>query len=237
MKRTKPMLDSLLILETPEGVRLSLHLAGMVPRSLAFGVDLLIRGGILIGLAMGLSKLGNIGTGLFLILLFLMEWLYPVIFEVYFGGATPGKKMLGLTVMESSGLPVGWRSSLIRNLLRFADFLPFFYGFAVFSLLNTARYQRLGDLAAGTVVVWKQQPQEIPEFPDHPPVDPPVRLTPEEQRSLIDFAARAGQLTPQRQLELSDLMVKLTGHTGQPGLERLLGMANHLAGNRRQTAD
>lgn len=237
MKRAKPMLDSLLILETPEGVRLSLHLAGIVPRSLAFGVDMLIRGGILIGLAMGLSKLGNIGTGLFLIMLFLLEWLYPVIFEVYFGGATPGKKMLGLTVMESSGLPVGWRSSLIRNLLRFADFLPFFYGFAVFSLLNTARYQRLGDLAAGTVVVWKQQPQEIPEFPDHPPVDPPVRLTPEEQRSLIDFAARAGRLTPQRQLELSDLMVKLTGHTGQPGLERLLGMANHLAGNRRPAAD
>ena len=106
MKRDKPMLDSLLILETPEGVRLSLHLAGIVPRSLAFGVDMLIRGGILFALAVGLSELGNIGTGLMLIALFLMEWLYPVIFEVYFRGATPGKKMLGLTVMESSGLPV-----------------------------------------------------------------------------------------------------------------------------------
>ncbi|RZU45118.1 putative RDD family membrane protein YckC [Fluviicoccus keumensis] len=228
----RDMLDSLLIVETPEGVRLSLHLAGMVPRSLAFGIDMAVRGVVMIACATVLGKLGNIGLGLLLIIFFLMEWLYPVLFEVYGGGSTPGKRMMGLTVVEASGLPVGWRASMIRNLLRFADFLPFFYGFAVFSLLHTARFQRLGDLAADTVVVWRQKPQVFGELPERKPIEPPVRLTPEEQRSLINFAERAGKLSMQRQIELSDRLKPLTGATGQSGLERVLGMANYLAGKR-----
>ncbi|HEX5278217.1 MAG TPA: RDD family protein [Fluviicoccus sp.] len=228
----KPMLDSLLIVETPEGVRLSLHLAGLVPRALAFGIDLAIRGAVLFGLAMALGKLGNIGLGIFLILLFLLEWLYPVLFEVYGGGSTPGKRMMGLTVVESSGLPVGWRAAMIRNLLRFADFLPFLYGFATVSLMHTARFQRLGDLAAGTVVVWRQKPQAAHDLPAAAPVEPPVRLTPEAQRSLINFAERCDRLPLPRQIELSDHLSALTGATGQSGLDRLLGMAAWLAGKR-----
>lgn len=228
----KPLLDSLLIVETPEGVRLTLHLAGISPRALAFGIDLAIRGAALFALAMLLSRLDEFGSGLFLIALFLLEWLYPVVFEVYAGGATPGKKIMGLAVMEADGLPVGWRSSMIRNLLRFADFLPLCYGFAVYSMLHTRHFQRLGDLAAGTVVVWKHKADTLPDFPDHPPVEPPVRLTPEEQRSLINFAERSQRLSPQRREELSDLLRPLTGATGQAGLERLLGMANRLAGKR-----
>jgi uncharacterized RDD family membrane protein YckC len=228
----KPMLDSLLIVETPEGVRLSLHLAGIVPRALAFGVDLALRGALLFALALGLGKLGNIGVGLWLIIVFLLEWLYPVLFEVYGNGATPGKRLLGLTVVESGGLPVGWRAAVIRNLLRFADFLPFLYGFATLSLLQTARFQRLGDLAAGTVVVWRQKPQAAHELPAAAPVEPPARLTPEEQRSLINFAERCDRLPLPRQIELSDHVSALTGATGQPGLDRLLGMAAWLAGKR-----
>jgi uncharacterized RDD family membrane protein YckC len=232
MNRAKPMLDSLLIVETPEGVRLSLHLAGITPRALAFAIDLLIRGACLLLVSMMLSRLGMVGIGLFLIILFLVEWLYPVLFEVYMQGATPGKRLMGLAVMESSGLPVGWRASLIRNLLRFADFLPFLFALAVLSMLYTSRFQRLGDLAAGTVVVWRQKPAVAHPIPDQPPVEPPCRLSPEEQRSLINYAERLQQLSPQRQVELADLLQPLTGQTGEAGRQRLLGMANYLAGQR-----
>lgn len=232
MNRAKPMLDSLLIVETPEGVRLSLHLAGITPRALAFAIDLLIRGGCLLLVSMLLSRLGMVGIGLFLIILFLVEWLYPVLFEVYMQGATPGKRLMGLAVMESSGLPVGWRASLIRNLLRFADFLPFLFALAVLSMLYSGRFQRLGDLAAGTVVVWRQKPAAAHPIPGHAPVEPPCRLSPEEQRSLINFAERLQQLSPERQVELADLLQPLTGKTGETGLQRLLGMANYLAGQR-----
>ena len=232
MNRAKPMLDSLLIVETPEGVRLSLHLAGITPRALAFAIDLLIRGGCLLLVSMLLSRLGMVGIGLFLIILFLVEWLYPVLFEVYMQGATPGKRLMGLAVMESSGLPVGWRASLIRNLLRFADFLPFLFALAVLSMLYSGRFQRLGDLAAGTVVVWRQKPTVAHPIPDQPPVEPPCRLSPEEQRILINFAERLQHLSPQRQVELADLLQPLTGQTGEAGRQRLLGMANYLAGQR-----
>ena len=63
-------------------------------------------------------------------------------------------------------------------------------------------------------------------------MEPPCRLSPEEQRSLINFAERLQQLSPERQVELADLLQPLTGKTGETGLQRLLGMANYLAGQR-----
>ena len=75
-----------------------------------------------------LGALGKFGWGLFLILWFALEWLYPTVFEVYFGGATPGKKSLGLIVLHDDGTPVQLAASFTRNLLRAVDFFPALYG-------------------------------------------------------------------------------------------------------------
>src|SRR5207237_6321991 len=84
---------------------------------------------------------------------FLVEWLYPVLFEVLWTGASPGKRVVGLKVVMDNGLPVTAAASLARNILRAADFLPFFYGSAVICVLWRQDSKRLGDLAAGTMVV------------------------------------------------------------------------------------
>lgn len=226
------MLDSRLVVETPEGVTLSLRLAGVVPRGVAFGVDLLIRVAIGYVLIQFLIALGQSGLGLFMLVVFLLEWFYPVLFEVYFDGSSPGKRTVGIMVVETSGLPVGFQASLVRNLLRAADFLPFAYGLGLFSMLKTSHYQRLGDLAAGTVVVWRQTARPYTDLPEAPPVEPPLRLSLDEQLSLVTFVERLPQLSPERQLELADLLQPLTGARGQRGLLRLIGMANYLAGKR-----
>jgi len=230
--KAHPMLDSLLVVETPEGVALSLRLAGLVPRSMAFILDILIRLAICYALIQVLGTLGQSGIGLFLLLIFLLEWFYPVLFEVYGDGSTPGKRAMGIMVVESSGLPVGFQASLVRNLLRTADFLPFGYGLGLLSMLKTRHYQRLGDLAAATVVVWRQAPRPYSELPAAPPLAPALRLSLDEQLSLITFVERLPQLSPQRQLELADLLQPLSGARGQAGLQRLIGMANYLAGRR-----
>ena len=103
MSNSNPI-DTLRVLETPEGVDLSLHLAGPVPRAAAFVLDLLVRTAVYLALA-PLLALAGVGTGLLLLALFLLEWFYPVFFELA-RGATPGKRALGLLVVHDDGTPV-----------------------------------------------------------------------------------------------------------------------------------
>ena len=223
-------LDTLRRLETPEGIELSLRVAGPVARALAWSVDSLIRYGALWGLLMVLTMLGGGGLGLWLIALFATEWLYPALFEVYAGGATPGKKALGLKVIHANGTPVDWPAALIRNLLRAVDFLPLLYGFGLVAMLCSRDFQRLGDLAAGTVVIYRDPSETAPPLPPGPALPPPFVLSPAEQQLLIDFAERGAILNPDRQAELADLLASYTGLYGVVGVERLRAYARWLAG-------
>ena len=99
-------LDSIVRVETPEGVELELRTAGPLPRAFAWLIDISIRGAIHLFLFAVLLTLDRLGYGLFLITLFALEWFYPVLFEVYFGGATPGKRAMGLQVLHDDGTPV-----------------------------------------------------------------------------------------------------------------------------------
>ena len=123
------MLDTYREIETPEGVELHLRAAGPVARALAYSIDLLLRGVVMFVLSIVLSVTGRFGMGVFMIVIFLMEWFYPVLFEVYRNGETPGKRLFGLRVVNDNGTPVGWGPSLVRNLLRAVDFMPAFYAF------------------------------------------------------------------------------------------------------------
>lgn len=202
-------LDTIYNYETPEGVQLSLSLAGPMVRGMAWFIDFAIRGVGYIILTIILGFLGGLGTSLSLICLFVIEWFYPVFFEVR-NGMTPGKKVLGLQVVHDDGTPVSWSSSLIRNLIRCVDFLPLFNMAGFITMLLNSRFKRLGDLAAGTVVVYYNDTTRIFTIPEYPPVPAPVPLKLEEQRLILDFCERATNLSAERRNELASLLSNIT---------------------------
>ncbi|WP_372597813.1 RDD family protein [Amphritea sp.] len=227
-----PLTDTVRRHETPEGIRLELRLAGPVVRACAWSIDMLIRA-ILYGLVSGIfAFFGGVGTSVMLIMFFLIEWFYPVVFELY-NGASPGKKAMGLVVMQDNGTPVTFSSSLIRNLLRAADFLPFLYAAGLLSMLMNRNFQRLGDLAAGTLVVYRETDQARVKLAAAEVRRPPVDLSVDEQWELIRFAERCPQLSQERQIELATSLYPITGKQGSAAVTEILGYAAWLTrGNR-----
>jgi uncharacterized RDD family membrane protein YckC len=229
------MLDTVVAAETPEGILLELRPAGLSARFYAFAIDGVIRLAVIYAAAIGLALMGGIGVAIWLILIFALEWFYPVVFELMPGGATPGKRVFELRVVMDTGLPVTAAASVTRNLLRTADFLPFGYGFAIVSVLLRSDCKRLGDIAAGTIVV--HQPRTAPRIAldSVPPVVPVAPLAPEDQAALIALAARAPRLTGERLDELAALAAVVSGDAGRRGPEvtrRVLGVAQWALGRR-----
>lgn len=204
---------------------------------MAFLLDLLIRLGVDITLVMIMGAWGGLGGGLILIGLFSIEWLYPIVFELSRWGATPGKRALGLRVVMDTGLPVTPAASFTRNMLRVADFLPLAYGIGIVSMLLNRECKRLGDMAAGTLVVHA----ETMVLHDAPPpaasLAPARALSSREQAAILSWAGRAKRLTPARFEELA-LLAKPALPPAQAGeprrdpVERLLGVAQWLMGRR-----
>jgi len=177
---------------------------------MAWLIDLAIRAVCYILLAILLAWMGGVGNGIIMIGLFAIEWFYPVVFEIH-SGMTPGKKAMGLQVVHDDGTPVSWSSSLLRNLLRCIDLLPLVYTVGFFSMILNSRFQRLGDLAAGTVVVYFKDETKVIAIPDCPPQPAPVVMTLAEQRLILDFCERAEGLSGDRRRELAGLLTPLCG--------------------------
>jgi uncharacterized RDD family membrane protein YckC len=178
---------------------------------------------------------GGLGVALNIILVFILEWFYPVIFELSRWGATPGKRSLGLRVVMDNGLPITPAASLTRNLLRVADFMPLFYAFAALSMLLRRDSKRLGDLAAATLVVYQPKPAARIALGEIAPLAPAIALTPRDQAALIALAGRATRLTEARVDELAALAAPVSGDTGQSGPQvtrRVLGVAQWYLGRR-----
>jgi uncharacterized RDD family membrane protein YckC len=148
-------LDDRVTIATPEGVTLELVLAGVGSRFVARLLDTLIQLGIILALGAGVAFTSAPGfvRALASVVVFLVLFGYDVPFEVMNGGRTVGKNAAGIRVVGVQGEPVSLLTSAIRNIIRIADFLPFLYAAGVICMVATARDQRLGDLAAGTVVV------------------------------------------------------------------------------------
>lgn len=219
--------DTRFNLETPEGADLPLEPAGVLVRVLAYLIDWLIRFVLIVILAYFFSALGVFGDGFILIIYFLLEWFYPVFFEVYQNGKTPGKKKMGLRVVHDDSTPVGFSSSLIRNLLRVVDFLPSFYVTGMITMVFCRHFQRLGDLAGGTLVVYDTQKTIDPDFNiSGSPLPVPANFSTEEQRALLNFTERSTSLSLERQEELAE---QLRGVLGKENLvETIKRMAKHL---------
>ncbi|MFA5683067.1 MAG: RDD family protein [Lysobacteraceae bacterium] len=222
------MLDTTFRAATPEGVELAIRPAGPTPRALAWLIDLLWRMGLLMVLMITLLYFGRAGVGVFLIAWFVLEWLVPACLEAWWDGATPGKRALGIRVIAEDGAPAGFAAALARNLLRFADFLPFGYVGGLLTMLCNPRFQRLGDLVAGTLVVHVDAPVShrlVARREAQPPRRP---LTAEEARSVVDLAERSRELGPQRTDELLALAAPMLGERAdEVGLQRIAG---HLLG-------
>lgn len=226
------MLDTTRRVATPEGIELTLRLAGPVPRALAWSVDLALRAAIVLVVMTLASQLGRAGWGVVLLAAFFVEWLLPALFEAQMRGQTPGKRLFGIAVLNDDGTPVRWPGALTRNLLRAVDFLPLMYGFGLVTMLLNRDFKRLGDLAAGTVVVYQSAAVDSSrKIPEAPPVAPPVDLDLDEQRAVLELAERSAGLTRERVEELSTLPKPLVGGLdGARAAARLIGMANYLAG-------
>lgn len=225
-------LDTLRRVETPEGIALTLRTAGAVPRTLAFLVDLLIRVCIFIVCAMVLGYFQGLGTGVLLVAAFVLEWFYPVLFELSRAAATPGKRAMGLRVVMDDGMPVTLAASLLRNLLRTVDFLPLLYLTGLLSMLWRADFKRLGDVVAGTLVVHDKDVALHGEPPAAEPLAPARPLSPAQQTAIVDWALRAPRLTAARAEELAALAAPVLAEGPGTQGQRLLALAHWALGKR-----
>jgi uncharacterized RDD family membrane protein YckC len=157
-----------LTIETPEQIALEFPLASAGSRFLALAIDSLIQlgGAVLLGLLALMAALARINVAealgtwalaVLLILGFLLYYGYFAAFEAFWSGQTPGKRAIRLRVITTAGRPISTYDAILRNLLRIVDQLPVIYTVGLLSMFFTERNQRLGDLAADTVVVHEQR--------------------------------------------------------------------------------
>jgi uncharacterized RDD family membrane protein YckC len=161
-----------LSIDTPELVAIEMPLAGIGSRFIALLVDYLIwfAGLLVLGLLAtflmpGIEAFSKISaqwaTAIYIFIIFLLNWGYFTLFEAFWNGRTPGKRVARIRVIQRSGRAIGLFESMARNLVRYVDQVPFFYGVGVIAMFVTKQHQRLGDLAAGTLVV-RDREQEAP---------------------------------------------------------------------------
>lgn len=207
-----------LAIKTPEGIVFSLRLAGPVTRFLAWAIDL----GVILVMTYVINQLfGILGVisrdlamAASIMAYFVISIGYGIGTEWYWRGQTLGKRLLRLRVMDSQGLRLQFSQIVIRNLLRFVDALPAFYLVGGLACLISRHAQRLGDVAANTIVVWSP---EIPEpnldqimtdkynsFRDYPHLGARLRqnISPKEAGIALQALLRRDELDPRERIEL-----------------------------------
>jgi uncharacterized membrane protein SpoIIM required for sporulation/uncharacterized RDD family membrane protein YckC len=191
------------VVETPEHVQLRYEVAGVGSRGLAAVIDHLFLGGALLGLSIlgvvSFHAFGRWATAGVVLLSSTLALGYFTAFETWWHGQTPGKRFTGIRVVRDTGHPAGLGPVLARNLVRLADFFPPPYVSGLLMIFFHPRAQRLGDLAAGTLVV-RDRPLEV-DTPPEPAVAPSAgaliaRLSPAEYQWLASLQARTARLEP-----------------------------------------
>lgn len=165
-----PAVSDQLSIDTPELVTIEMPLAGIGSRFIAMLIDGLIwSAGLLVLIfltaifmpairaASAISEKWAVAIVIFI--LFLLNWGYFTLFEAFWNGQTPGKRIAKIRVIQRTGRPIGIFESMARNFVRYVDYLPSFYVVGVITMFATRQHQRLGDLAAGTLVVRDRTPE------------------------------------------------------------------------------
>ena len=221
-----------LTIQTPESVRFQFVLAGVGSRAAAFLVDTVIRYLSILVIFILASLLGSLlpaldPTGIFE--KFSKTWLlaiavlaygmvdlgYFLFFEALWNGQTPGKRKQGLRVIRSNGQPIGWLESAIRNILRAVDMLVGFYPLGLIVIFFSRNNQRIGDYAAGTVVVvegkrkafaGRSRSRDTTSLA-HPEIENYLALVePSQYRVLKSFLQRRGEMDEKHRHELARLL-------------------------------
>jgi uncharacterized RDD family membrane protein YckC len=207
------VLDDRTRISTPEGIDLELTLAGAGSRLGAGLVDGLVQGVILFTVIVGVVLISNsagqdailLVFGIFGLMFLLVVFGYPTLFDTLNAGRTPGKALFGLRVVMVDGGPVTFTAAAIRNVLRLVDFLPSFYVVGALAVVATQRHQRIGDLAARTMVVRDVKRYAAPVPQVARPVGPAwdvTAVTSEEVAVIRQLLARKAFLLPDRREEL-----------------------------------
>jgi len=230
-----------LTLQTPEQVELHLELAGVGSRLLAAVVDSLLQVLVLLGLGLALGAvrwvtsgdLSRLGANLAIAggAAVLVVIAYHTVLETLWAGQTPGKRLAGLAVVRDDGGPAGIGEVLVRNVLRVVDFLPAFYALGLVVLFVGRGGKRIGDIAAGTVVVKAGHAEagdleaalgEETEAPRPDAAVPALRacrivITPQEAAAVARYLERRHELPPESRRELALRLAEAT-RSRFPGL-------------------
>jgi uncharacterized RDD family membrane protein YckC len=167
-------MDDRYIVDTPENISVSYGVAGIGSRFLAGIIDTFLIGLIYFVFSLSLGYIrttfedwSSVFVAIILILMFLVFWGYYILFELLWNGQSPGKRAVGLRVVHTGGRPISFVGSAIRNLVRVVDFLPSMYGVGVVSMFVDGRSRRLGDLAAGTLVIKEERVVTLESLTEH----------------------------------------------------------------------
>jgi uncharacterized RDD family membrane protein YckC len=154
-------LDCVVRLVTPERIVIAHPLAGPARRFVAYLIDLVLLGAMVFVafvISLVLSFGATAGLGPAMLALFLLTWGYGAFCEGVFNGQTVGKRAMRIRVVSERGVPISGAQAILRNLVGTVDgLIPFFFQIALVSMILTRKFQRLGDLAAGTMVVIEER--------------------------------------------------------------------------------
>jgi uncharacterized RDD family membrane protein YckC len=227
----QPQPDSDLVVATPERVSFDYQVAGLGTRAIAQVLDLLIVSGILAAVyfvAVAVSLVQSV-TGQLIAILgsFVVIFGYFWVSEALWSGQTVGKKAFRLRAVGDRGEPLTFAQAGIRNIVRIVDFLPYGYGVGLIALFVNGKGKRLGDLAAGTIVVkdsdhvwlWQLPGARAPLAPPGSTPPPPTafapaspaeltlrRLNPDLRRFVTSYARRRPALSLEVRIQLASQM-------------------------------
>jgi uncharacterized RDD family membrane protein YckC len=209
-------MDRYVSVRTPESIAFSYELAGLGSRFLAVTVDMLIQSVILIAIFWGITLVAShapphirtsrdygapesVAIAFIVALVFIVYFGYFIAFETLWNGQTPGKKLLGIRVVRDGGFPIDFAASAIRNLIRVGEVALGAYALSAVASIMSSENKRLGDLAAGTIVVRDARTATLAAIRAASAQTPTVRsaLITAEEHALIDrFVARRNTLAP-----------------------------------------
>ncbi|MEX0937558.1 MAG: RDD family protein [Pirellulales bacterium] len=234
MPSAKRQLDGRIEVVTPENVTFKYRVAGPFQRLPAYAIDLAIR--VAVGMSVGFAAivglnligLGGIGMTIMLVAWFLLAWFYGGLFETFWNGQTPGKRAMRLRVLSVDGKPISAMQAVLRNVLRVVDGLPPMapllpsYLLGLSAGLTTERFQRLGDLACGTMVVVEQRVQLRGVMRMHSPqVQALAAALPADLSISRNLGQALGKYVLRRESFPPPRRSEIARHVGAPLVERL----------------
>ena len=220
-------MDRFLDVRTPESIAFSYELAGLGSRALAVIIDLVVQIALVTLFILGLAYIGahapktpdplltdatfrfaqNIVVGFVIFVLFAIFFGYFILFEALWNGQTPGKKLMGIRVVRDGGYPIDFSASLIRNLVRVGEWAIGGYAISAISALISPENKRIGDIAAGTIVVrdhrMEAPKQLLEDLREEPSYASTLYLSGEERGIVRRFLDRRESLAPQARAKLA----------------------------------